>query len=240
MSEENDTPRPHTVVGLSGGLDSTVLLAHLLETGNDITAVSFAYGSRHNEQELKAAAGVVAYYGVRHVQLNIAGAFPFAGASSVLMRNGGPADPLPTGHYQEDAMRQTVVPGRNLIFLSVLASVAESVGAGQVALAVHQGDHHIYPDCRPGFVAAAKSAVKEGSDGRVTVLSPFLHWWKDRIVTRGLDLKAPLHLTRTCYSGNFVACGKCGACQERLDAFARNEAADPIEYVDRTILPRST
>lgn len=232
-------PRVHAVVGLSGGLDSTVLLARLLDAGYDITAVSFNYGSRHNEQELKAAGFVAGFYGVRHVVVNIPGAFPFAGGVSVLMRNGGTADPIPEGHYQEESMRQTVVPGRNLIFLAVLASVAESVGAKEVAVAVHAGDHYIYPDCRPAFVSAARSAVKEGSGGKVAVYAPFVTLEKHAIVKLGQEVKAPFHLTRTCYTGNAIACGRCGSCQERLAAFAANDAADPIEYADRTILPKS-
>ena len=143
------------------------------------------------------------------------------------------SDTIPQGHYAADNMKSTVVPGRNLIFLSIMASLAETVGATEIALGVHAGDHFIYPDCRPAFIEIAKKCIELSSDNLVTIITPFLHYTKGDIVRlgNGLDMKVPFHLTRTCYTSNEIACGKCGSCVERLEAFSENNIEDPIPYV---------
>jgi 7-cyano-7-deazaguanine synthase len=220
------------VLALSGGLDSTVLLYGLRAAGNEVFPVTFRYNSKHNPWERRAAAAVCVEAGVRPLEVDLTGPFDAAAAvakapSSLLSTS--PAA-VPEGHYNDETMRQTVVPGRNLIFASVLAAVAESVGADWVALGVHQGDHQIYPDCRPGFVSALGRTVAASTDGRVRVFTPLLHWDKAGVVREGIRLGVPFRLTRTCYTFWEAACGKCGACRERLEAFEKNGVPDPIEY----------
>jgi 7-cyano-7-deazaguanine synthase len=231
------------IVSLSGGLDSTTVLAHVLDSYQrpDVLAVGFAYGSKHNALENAAAARVAAYYDVPFRLIDLSAVmkdFP-----STLMA-GGP--PVPEGHYEAETMRQTVVPGRNLIFLSVLAGIAEgehrragsAVDRSSVWLGAHQGDHYIYPDCRPEFFQSAARAVYRSSDGRVVVMTPFIMDGKADILRRGLIMRVPYHLTRTCYTSDPVACGKCGACQERLAAFAECGAEDPLPYQSTQIFPK--
>ncbi len=218
----------HYVLSLSGGLDSTVLLAALLDEHGQgaVTPVFFRYGSKHNEREAVAAAAVAGHYGLELVTFDLRPVF--GQLSSVLLAHDGRA--IPKAAYAEDNMALTVVPGRNLLFASVLAALAESRGAGRVALATHAGDHALYPDCRPAFNDALAVAVRESSGGAVGVATPFGAMAKADIVALGLVLDAPLSLTRSCYESGEKACGQCGTCVERLEAFAVNGAKDPAAY----------
>jgi 7-cyano-7-deazaguanine synthase len=227
------------ILASSGGLDSGVLLHQLLKQDREVLAVQFQYGSKHNRWELEAQMALTMFFRgqnlpVRHLEVDLTTAF--AAFKSTLLNSGGD---LPAGHYEEESMRQTVVPGRNLIFASVLAGLAESNDIPELYLGVHAGDHFIYPDCRPEFINSLTYTVRTSSGGKVMVLAPLLHKTKKEIVKIGLDDEFPFQLTRTCYSPNEEACGVCGSCQERLEAFALNDAMDPIPYESRVLLPKS-
>lgn len=213
------------IVSLSGGVDSATLLAKALDEKREVLAVTFLYGSKHNGWEAFAAARLIERYNVLRLVVNLADAFRHT--ESALMA--GP-EPIPEGYYQAESMRRTVVPGRNMIFASVLAGIAMSRGYDEVWMGMHAGDHYIYPDCRHPFVSAMDQAVQRGTDDKVRLRAPFLYADKKDIVMVGLGLKVPYHLTRTCYTSDAVACGKCGACVERREAFALNGVDDPIEY----------
>lgn len=216
------------VISLSGGMDSAVLLAGLIDSGYEVTAVNFRYGSKHGKHEQKAAREIAQFFNISIVSWDLTNLFsPFA---SNLLQGGGE---IPEGHYTEESMSQTVVPGRNMIFASILAGYAQGIGAHRVALAVHSGDHAIYPDCRPEFISNMQWAVYHATDGNVQLDSPFLHCSKGEIVAQGLKVNTPFHLTRTCYKDQPVACGKCGACNERLEAFHENDVKDPLTYEER-------
>jgi 7-cyano-7-deazaguanine synthase len=213
------------IILLSGGLDSTVLLSSLLNEGREVEAVSFTYGSKHNPFENQSAKDIANYYNIPLREMDISEIMK--GFDSHLLANGGI---LPEGHYNDLNMKKTVVPGRNLIFLSILAGLAESLSIPQIAIGVHQGDHFIYPDCRPEFIHTIDYAINLSSEQKVKVISPFLNLTKADIVKIGIELKAPFHLTRTCYSDKEEACGKCGSCRERLEAFELNNFTDPVNY----------
>lgn len=218
---------PSTVVSLSGGLDSTTLLYRCLNinapSGAKILAVSFDYGSRHNPLEIAGAKRICKLVGVEHRVISLRGIF---GGKSSLM---GGSD-IPQGHYTDASMTSTVVPGRNIVFLSILAGIAMEEEIESIAIGVHSGDHPIYPDCRPSFIEAMARALSYGTELKVVLHSPFLFSNKGQIVREGLLLKVPYELTRTCYQNEEIACGKCGSCVERLEAFAQNGVNDPIAY----------
>lgn len=223
------------LLALSGGLDSAVLAALLRKEETQVTAVSFNYGSKHGKFERQSAQELCLHYGMVHMTLPIISAM--GAIQSSLLDND---KPIPEGHYQEESMRQTVVPGRNLIFISLMAGVAESMKIDTIAIGAHAGDHFIYPDCRPAFIKAAGDTVRLSSYNKVQLIAPFMLFDKEKIVRLGTELKVPFEKTRTCYKPQATACGKCGSCQERLDAFAKNGIDDPIEYESREILPRKT
>lgn len=222
------------VIGLSGGMDSATLLGYLLEKGSEqIHCCSFYYGSKHGRWELEAARRIVLFYQahnfpVLHHQIDISGAFNEFKSNLLLS-----GDEIPEGHYEHESMTKTVVPGRNLILASIMAGLAESVGAGVVALGVHSGDHHIYPDCRENFITDLYKVIRSSSDRKVFVMAPFLNLDKTEILKIGftkVGVPVPYHLTRTCYKNQAVSCGRCGSCSERLLAFANIGMKDHIEY----------
>lgn len=224
---------PKTVVSLSGGLDSAVALAYAKSLGHELLAYGFCYGSKHNKYENEAAANVAEHYHVPFRLIDLSGVFK--GFKSDLLLSGGA---IPEGHYEAESMKATVVPCRNLIFASILAGLAESEGADSILLGVHAGDHHIYPDCRPDFVGLLDAAIGRATSEKVQIEAPLLHINKSVIVKMGHELGVPFHLTRTCYTDGPIACGRCGSCQERLEAFALNRLRDPLEYETREPLPK--
>lgn len=214
-----------SIVALSGGMDSTTVLARLLDEGRLVECFGFEYGSKHNPHEQAAARAVASFYGVSYTLIDLSTVALHL--QSNLLRSGGE---IPEGHYNDASMSLTVVPGRNIIFLSILAGVAWSRGAATIGIGIHQGDHAIYPDCRAPFFLAMGRAIVEGTDGRVGIIAPFLDTDKAGIVKWGLAHAVPFHLTRTCYKDQPIACGRCGSCCERLEAFVKNGEKDPIPY----------
>lgn len=222
------------VVALSGGMDSTTVLAEALFQGHQVArAVGFTYGSKHNAYENKAAQAVADMLRVPFKIIDLTEVM--GNFKSNLMKTGGE---IPEGHYEAASMAATVVPGRNLIFASILTGVAWSLDASEVWLGIHAGDHAIYPDCRPDFAMAMDQAIQLGTDRKVRLAFPYININKTDIIARGRRFGTPYQLTRTCYKNQPVACGKCGSCQERLEAFNRNNISDPIEYESRELLPK--
>ena len=204
---------------LSGGLDSTVALAEMLEKekSQEALAVSFDYGQRH-VKEVEAAEKIASFYGVPFEVINVKGLME---GSALLVESD-----IPDGHYADDNMKTTVVHGRNMLFASVAVSRARE--GGQVWLGVHGGDHFIYPDCRPDFWTPYGQAVKAAYD--VDVVTPFISASKADVASRGAELGAPLELTWSCYKGGDIHCGTCGTCVERKEAFQIANLPDPTEY----------
>ena len=214
------------LLSLSGGVDSTTLLYDLANQGHEVHTVFFDYGSKHNEYERKALQNIIRDPKVSSFE-TIDATSIFTGLESSLLKTG---EDIPEGHYSSESMKSTVVPARNLIFISILTAMAISKKADIVALAIHAGDHAIYPDCRPMFFEYMRDVVEQVSEGDVSIWAPFLSWTKQQIVKHGIKLNVPYHLTRTCYKDQSLSCGKCGSCVERLEAFQLNEASDPVEY----------
>lgn len=225
------------LLALSGGMDSSTLLAVALAEGLQPTCVCFQYGSKHNRDEMAAVVQIGNYYGVVCRFVYLEGVFNQIGATSALLQSGGA---VPEGHYEAETMRQTVVPGRNTVFAALLLAIAERDGMDQILLGIHAGDHFIYPDCRPEWLSGIRETVWAATDHKVEVRAPFLRLTKANILTRGLALRVPYEHTRTCYKNQTIACGKCGSCQERLEAFKLNGLDDPLQYASRELLPKET
>ena len=183
------------------------------------------YGSKHNPFEIQMAEKLAKHFGVEWNIIDLT--LPFMQIKSNLMATGGE---IPEGHYNDESMTKTVVPGRNHIFAAVLAGIAESKGMDAIALAVHSGDHHIYPDCRPNFIEALTRSIRLQSEKKVDVLTPFKNLDKEGILKVGMSFRMPYELTRTCYKPQKLSCGKCGSCRERLEAWEKIGQSDPIEY----------
>ena len=212
------------VLILSGGLDSTTLMYDLLNKGIEVHAISFFYGQKHSK-ELECAHTLCDKLNVPHKIINLEVLNEVA--PSALTRS---EIEVPEGQYDSDNMKATIVPNRNMVMLALATTYAISIGANYVAYGAHAGDHTIYPDCRPKFVKHMTGAIASCDWSKVELLVPYLYMTKGEIVKVGLSLGVDYSSTWTCYKGGDKACGKCGSCIERLEAFAFANAEDPIEY----------
>ena len=213
------------VVLLSGGVDSTTLLYDVLKQ-YEVYPISFHYGQRH-DREVEAAAETCDRLHLLH---KIFGIERFGGlAPSALTEKGE----IPHGHYEEETMKLTVVPNRNMVLISLAVAYAIGIGAKDVFYGAHGGDHAIYPDCRDVFVDAMQKAVRLCDWSEVVLHAPYLYFDKADIVKRGIELGVDYSLTWTCYEGRRFACGECSSCVERLEAFEKNGITDPIKYERR-------
>lgn len=212
------------VVIYSGGMDSFTLLHLARAQGHKVHALFFNYGQRH-VRELDAARAVCEAEGIPHKVIDI------RAMSEVMSGSALTSDAeIPEGHYEEENMKATVVPNRNMILLSLATGYAVTVNAQAVWYGAHGGDHAIYPDCRPEFVEKMDAVCRVANYEPVAVKAPFMTLDKGEILAEGLKLGLDYGQTWTCYNGREKACGQCGSCVERLEAFATHGIEDPLAY----------
>jgi len=220
------------LVLLSGGMDSVAVLYEAKEQFDVVGAVSFHYGSKHNHKEIPFAAWHCQKLQIPHqiVRLDFVNEL----FKSDLLLSGGS---VPDGHYEEQTMKQTVVPFRNGIMLSIAGGYAESIGSNGLVIAAHSGDHAIYPDCREDFMKAMGDAIRFGTYAGVEILRPFISCTKADIARRGHRLGVDFSQTWSCYKGEEIHCGTCGTCVERREAFHLAVLSDPTTYKSARALP---
>ena len=224
-----DVSSRNAVVLLSGGLDSSTVLAIARAEGYRPYALSVAYGQRH-DAELAAAARVARALGavehrVARVDLGVCGGSALTDEAIAVPET--PTEGIPV----------TYVPARNTVLLSVALAWAEVLGARDLFIGVNAVDYSGYPDCRPEFIAAfealANVATKAGVEGaRFRVHAPLMHLSKAEIIRRGLELGVDYALTVFCYQADEEgrACGRCDACRLRAQGFAAAGVPDPTRY----------
>ena len=228
--------KPPAVLLLSGGLDSTTMLAYAVNRGYDVHAMTFRYGQRH-ATEIDAARRVARHYGVSdHVVVDID--LRTFGGSALTADIDVPKD------RSTDAMASgipiTYVPARNTIFLSFCLAWAEVLGATDIFIGVNALDYSGYPDCRPEYIAAyermANLATRGGVEGStpLRIQTPLLNLTKREIVELGRSLGVDYSITLSCYdpSPTGEACAHCDACKLRLKGFAEAGLSDPAPYAE--------
>ncbi|MDX2184320.1 MAG: 7-cyano-7-deazaguanine synthase QueC [Gemmatimonadaceae bacterium] len=226
------------VVLLSGGLDSTTLLAYAVREGFSAHCLSFRYGQRHTA-ELDAAVRVATRYGATEHRIAEIDLRAFGGSAltddSIAVPKDRNAEEMATG------IPVTYVPARNTIFLSFALGWAEVLGARDIFIGVNALDYSGYPDCRPEFIAAfervANLATRAGVEGQsLTVHTPLIARTKAQIIQLGLSLGVDYAETTSCYDAapDGAACGECDACLLRARGFAEAGVADPTRYASRT------
>jgi len=258
------------VLSLSGGMDSSSLLLHLLANGYEVTALGFDYGQKH-KVELERAKALVQYINdgydseaenIPYQKVNFQ-IIKLDGLSKLLnsaLVTGG--QDVPEGHYEQDNMKETVVPNRNKIFASLIQAVALSIAnknednSCAIAMGIHAGDHAIYPDCRQEFRDADYEAFLVGNWDAEGVyhLTPYLELNKFTILEDGqkscdilgLDFNEVYKRTNTSYKpifirhswsdtqGNWYSDYKSAASVERIEAFIKLGRPDPVAYADET------
>lgn len=226
ISDDHPLHSNRVVLIFSGGMDSTTLLYRLLHENKEVFTLSFNYGQKHI-REVDAAKKTAIKLNVPHkvVDLSSLKDSGLFGSSSLTSYQ-----PVPEGHYAAENMKSTVVPNRNMIMLSMALAYAITLDAAGVYYAAHAGDHAIYPDCRPAFVDAMQDVSLVCHYYPITIEAPYLYVTKSEILAEGLKLGVDYSLTWTCYKGGQKACGKCGSCTERLEAFQKNKVKDPLQY----------
>jgi 7-cyano-7-deazaguanine synthase len=251
------------VLSLSGGMDSSSLLLHLLANGYEVTALGFDYGQKH-KVELERATSLVEYLKSKNqpVTFQIIGLNGLSTLLNSSLVTGG--NDVPEGHYEQDNMKETVVPNRNKIFSSLIQAVALSIATKgdkqpvEIAMGIHAGDHAIYPDCRQEFRDIDFEAFRAGNwdSELVDVTTPYLHENKFTILEDGqrscdilgLDFNEVYKRTNTSYkpifiknpwadivtNGTWYSDYKSAASVERIEAFIKLERPDPVAYADET------
>jgi len=224
----------------SGGVDSTTcvgMAVNELGAENVITA-SLYYGQKH-DKELECARKIAEHYGVRHIEEDISCVMKYAGEVCSLVK--GSKDEIIDKSYADQIAENgegrvgTYVPFRNGLLLSIATAFADSLFPGE-EVEVYYGAHaddaagQAYADCSPAFADAMDLAISIGTYGKIHVKRPLINMNKASVVKTGLDLNVPYELTWSCYHGGEKACGKCGTCIDRLNAFKINGVEDPIEY----------
>ena len=240
--------KKQAVLSLSGGMDSSTVLLHLLAEGYEVTALSFDYGQKHNV-ELERAAELIEYldrngHSVKYQRITLQGLVSLLNSNLV---QGG--EEVPEGHYEEDNMKDTVVPNRNKMFSSIIQAAALSIANAKdcdvkIAMGIHAGDHAIYPDCRQEFRDADYEAFKQGNwdADKVTYYTPYLDGDKYDILRDGeseckildLDFDEVYKRTNTSYkpTAEGLSDYKSASSVERIEAFLKLGRKDPVEYVD--------
>ena len=216
------------VVLLSGGLDSSTVLAYALKRGMDCTALTFSYGQRHSKENDSARA-IASRYAVqlREAKINISDLIEssLTGYGNIEHR---PLDEI------ENSIPNTYVPARNIIMISIAAGLAQTIGATTVFIGANALDYSGYPDCRPEFFNAMEEAINIGTgsyaNNQMKLEVPLQYLKKSEIIKMGMKLRVPYELTWSCYEGKDEACGMCDSCQLRLRGFQEAGIPDPIKY----------
>lgn len=222
------------VVLLSGGLDSSTILAYAIDQGFDIYAFSFSYGQRH-KFELEASRKVATHFGVKDHKIANIDLRVFGGSALTAEIE------VPKGRTEEEMEGEipiTYVPARNTIFLSFALAYAEVIGSNDIFIGVNAVDYSGYPDCRPEYIEAyekmANLATKSGvqNDDKLTIHTPLIDLKKSEIIKMGLDLGVDYAITSTCYDPDEHGrpCGICDSCVLRLKGFSELGMKDPAIY----------
>lgn len=226
--------KPKAICVVSGGLDSTTMLYYVIDKGYEPVVITFKYGQKH-DIEIYYAKRTCKKLGLKHYVLHL----PVLPGSALTESE----IDIPKEDYSVKTQKSTVIPNRNMVFLSIAAAYAIAEGARVIFYAAHMSDEAVYPDCTKAFVEKLNTVLHEANYERVTVYAPFIPEMKYDIVTIGEELGVPFEDTWSCYDpvvireddwGNTlltaIHCGVCGTCRERKMAFEVAEVTDPTRY----------
>jgi 7-cyano-7-deazaguanine synthase len=207
----------NALVLLSGGMDSSILIPYAMEDYDEVTAITFSYGQKHNK-EILSAKKIANHYKINHkiIELNLTELLKtdLSDSNQSIITNNDVA---------------TYVPFRNTIMLSITAGFAESWGFDTIYYGANSLDFPEYPDCKPEYVKNLNQIIKIHTD-KLTIKTPLINMTKTEIIQLGNRFELPWEKTRSCYNNNKKSCGNCQACLNRKQGFKDSGIGDPIEY----------
>lgn len=215
-----------TVAIISGGMDSLVATATMIDSGFEVIGIHFNYSQRTEKKELECFNQICDFYKINsRYTLNL-DFFKKIGANALIDKS------IPIPQTKTNGVPITYVPFRNGIFLSIAAAIAEKEAASSITIGVVEEDSSGYPDCTESFINLQQDAINCGTKDEtiISIYTPVIHLTKGEIVKKGLDLMAPLHLSWSCYQSNDEACGVCDSCTLRLKGFMQAGEIDKIRY----------
>lgn len=225
----------------SGGVDSTTCVGIAVnELGaENVVTVSVFYGQKHSK-ELQCAEAIAKHYGLEHYRLDLSNILKYSNCSLLA----DSTEEIEHKSYAEqiaengEGMVSTYVPFRNGLMLSSVAALAVSLFPEE-EVAIYIGAHaddaagSAYADCSTEFTDYMAAAINVGTYGKVSVKAPLINLNKAGVVGKGLELNVPYEMTWSCYEGGETACGTCGTCIDRVNAFELNGTVDPIKYAEK-------
>ncbi len=216
-------------------MDSCVCAAEARERHGDanVALLHGSYGQRTEAREARAFREIADFYGVTQRLMVKLDHFRAIGGSALTDRSiRVPENELGAPGLQGSGIPVTYVPFRNAHFLAVGVSWAEAIGAGAIYIGAVAEDSSGYPDCRPEYYKVFQELIRVGTrpEAQIEIVTPVIALKKSQIIRRGIELRAPLHLTWSCYQSDEKACGVCDSCLLRLRAFAEAGVPDPIPY----------
>lgn len=215
---------------LSGGLDSTTLAYKLKKNGYELYCITFNYGQKQS-REIDYAKNTTLSLNAKHQIIDIS-FLKHLFLSSSLTNN---SINIPHGEYSPQNMASTVVPNRNAILLAIAWALACEEKADIVAYGAQKSDNIVYPDTRPEFFDAINHAFTLGTEGcgkeNLVLCAPFINKTKGEVIKIAYDLGIPFTNTYSCYEGNEIHCGQCGACTNRKNGFINAQIEDPTNYL---------
>lgn len=223
------------IVLSSGGVDSTTCVAMAVDKygKENVSTVSIYYGQTLSK-EIEGARKISDHYGLDHYEFDLSSLFQYSKCTLIKSSGNEICHKSYEAQIENGEHIGSYVPFRNGLMLSTVATLAQSIYPNDkcvILLGNHASDY-AYPDCSIAFVESMNKAISEGTYGLVHIESPLLYMTKTEVVAEGLRLGVPYEYTWSCYEGKEKACGKCGSCIDRRQAFRNNGVEDPIEYED--------
>jgi 7-cyano-7-deazaguanine synthase len=226
----DDTERVRLAICLvSGGMDSCVTAAIANEENDELAFLHVSYGQRTEKRERESFESLANHYDVKaRLVVSLEQLAQIGGSSLTDLKI-----PVTTPNLSTQVIPSSYVPFRNAHLLSPAVSWGEVIGAGSIYIGAVEEDSSGYPDCRPAFYEAFQRVIDLGTrpETRIEIRTPVIRLKKSQIVQRGVELKAPLELTWSCYQESERACGNCDSCALRLRAFREAGEHDPIPYL---------
>jgi len=219
-----------SIVLVSGGLDSCVTAA-LAKQDYEMAFLHVNYGQRTARRELKSFTDIADHYKVKKRLLANCSYLKTIGGSSLV----DPSIPIQESNLNSPTIPSTYVPFRNTHLIAIATSWAETIRAPVIFIGAVEQDSSGYPDCRKGYFTICEKLIEEGTrpETHISLKTPIITMKKSEIIKKGLELKAPLHLTWSCYQKSRKACGLCESCMLRLRGFQEAGVEDPIPYCKR-------